>query len=680
MKKILFFFAAALLSLGAGAQDYIIIDRTFDLTCTYPVDWNDMTEEHLFSVYGTYSHPYDRSGSIEFNVDYGEDWMDMTGGMLQPGDEIMSMFSITIDSTEWWHSIQFRIIDSENETIYIEPFQFVGIQESDFIGIEDKVYTGEALTQENLSCYSLYSDQYQITNYRNNIEVGTAYFDVIGVYPYSIGRATLSFQILDANNPEWTLLQDLRTAVANQGNEDWVNYYWPTNNGIAGVSQWQGVAMSDGHVTELSLRHYSLHLDSIPQAAFRFPYLTALDVADMELTGNIEDIVNPTDIPCAASLTTLYLGQNRFTGNVGALAQLFPNLINLDVSGNKITDVDPMISPNVTNIGLYSQQIDSVYAIDFRAPLSREGLMASLPSLLLYNHDEQAYVKDASLYITPSTEDYDAWYMCLYAGMDPEYYGTEFRIETWMSDPAFRYGNGDTLYVQGNDGTCRAKILFTMCDANFNAIVDIEDLQAMINNILGNNGSGTTFNLTATDLYRDSILNVQDIVRMVDTLLTHEVPMLFEAPRRTPEYETTDASLYWLNGDLHLCSSKAVASMQIEIATEGTVSWDLNNEWIKGERANGTKAVIYSLNGAAMPAETDIVLAHCTGEASVRAAVLSDKAAKRISAQLNSPAVVTGIDNGEWLMVNGECQKMIRSGRLIIIRGNKMYNAQGIEL
>ena len=167
---------------------------------------------------------------------------------------------------------------------------------------------------------------------------------------------------------------------------------------------------------------------------------------------------------------------------------------------------------------------------------------------------------------------------------------------------------------------------------------------------------------------------------MVDTLLTHEVPMLFEAPRRTPGYETADASLYWLNGDLHLCSSKAVASMQIEIATEGMVTWDLNNEWMKGERMNGKKAVIYSLSGATMPAETDIVLAHCSGEASVRAAVLSDTTAKRIGVLLNSPAVVTGMDNGEWLMVNGECQKMIRSGQLIIIRGNKMYNAQGIEL
>lgn len=678
MKKILFFFAAALLSLGAGAQDYIIIDRTFDLTCANPMDWNDMSVEHIFYVSGSYSHPYGRSGRIEYNVDYSDDWMPLTFEEVQPGEEIMSMFSITIDSTEWWHSIQFRIIDSENETIYIEPFQFVGIQESDFIGIEDKVYTGEALTQENIDCYSLYSDQYQITNYRNNVEVGTAYFDVIGVYPYSIGRATLSFQILDANNPEWALLQDLRTAVANQGNEDWVNYYWPTNNGIAGVSQWQGVAMSDGHVTELSLRHYSLHLDSIPQAAFRFPYLTVLDVADMELTGNIEDIVNPTDIPCAASLTTLYFGQNRFTGNVGALAQLFPNLINLDVSGNKIAEVNPMISPNVTNLGLYSQQIDSVYAIDFRAPLSKQSLMASLPSILLYNHSEQAFVKGTYLYITPDIEDYDAWYMSLYA-VDLESYGTEFQIETWLNDPAFRYGNGDTLYVQGNDGTCRAKILFKMCDANFNGVVDIADLQAMINYILGNNGSGTTFNLTATDLYRDSILNVQDLVRMVDTLLTHEVSVVFEAPRRTPEYETTDASLYWLNGELHLYSAKPVASMQLAIATEEAVTWHLNGEWMKGERANGTKAVIYSLNGATMPAETDIVLAHCTGEASVRAAALSDPAAKRISAQLNSPAVVTGMET----ISNFQSPitiKVIKDGRLIIIRGNKMYNAQGIEL
>lgn len=677
MRKLILVFAALLLCIGAWAQDeYIEIDRTFDLTCMYPEDWNDMSEPHMFAVYGTYSHPYNRSGRIECMVDYSDEWMDLSGGMLQPGDEVMSQFSATLDSTETWHIIQFRIIDAENETIWIEPFDFVGIREYHFSGIEDKVYTGEAQTQENVNSAWLYPTQYQITNYRNNIEIGTAYFDIVGVYPFSIGRVTLSFQILDANDPEWALLQDLRAAVAQQGNENWVDWYWPADNGFAGVSNWSGVTMSEGHVAELDLTVCDLHLDSIPQAVFRFPHLWYLNVSSRGLTGNIEDIVAMTDIPCAASLSQLDLNSNLFTGNIGALAQRFPNLSYLNVAGNKITEVIPMISPNVTDLWMYSQQIDSIYALDFRVPLSREGLMATLPSLMLYNHSEQAYVKDNSFTILPDVDDYDAWYMYLYAGQDTEYL-PEFSVVTWHEDPAYRYNSGDTLYMQGNEGTtCRAKIFFKLCDADFSGTVDIADLQMMLNYILGGMSYSAVFNLTATDLYRDSIMNVQDVVRMVDTLLTHEVPVVFEAPRRVAT-ETADAALYWKDGDLHLYSSKAVASMQIHL--DAAVNWQLTDEWMKGERKSGegTNVVIYSLNGATFPAETDIVIAHSTNEVTVRAAALSDPAAKRISVQLNSPAVATGVESEE-LRVKSE--KFIRDGQLFIIRGNKMYNAQGIEL
>ena len=680
MRKLILVFAASLLWFGAWAQDEIMIERTFDLTCVYPEDWNDLAEMHMFTVSGTYSHPYNRSGSIECRVDYSEDWMGLTG-VLEPDDAIESQFLVTFDSTESWHSIEFRIIDEENETIWIESFDFVGIQEYQFYGTENKIYTGEAQMQENVSCAWLYPTQYQIVNYRNNTEVGTAYFDIVGVYPYSIGRCTLSFQILDANNPELTLLQELRTALVNQGNGEWADAYWPMDNGIAGVNNWDGVTMSDGHVTELNLWNYDLHLDSIPQAAFRFPYLQILRVTSKALTGKVEDVVTLTDIPCAQSLTELNLSSNHFTGNIGALAQRFPNLEYLDVSSNRIAEVNPMISPNVTTLWLSDQQLDSVYTMDFRAPLSREGLMATLPSILLYNHSEQAYVAGNSITFRPDIEDYDAWYMYLYTGMDPEYYGSEFSLATWQEDPAYRYHSGDTLYLQSYDVTCRAKVLFKPCDADFSGAVDVADLQMMLNYITGWMSYSAVINFTASDLYRDSILNVQDVVRMVDTLLTHEVPVVFEVPRRAAAAETAEAALYWLNGELHLYSTKPVASMQLAIATEEALTWYLNGEWMKGERTNGEGAnvVLYSLSGATMPAETDIVLAQSTGEATVRAAALSDPAAKRISAQLNSPAVATGVET----ISNFQSPitiKVIKDGRLIIIRGNKMYNAQGIEL
>jgi len=40
----------------------------------------------------------------------------------------------------------------------------------------------------------------------------------------------------------------------------------------------------------------------------------------------------------------------------------------------------------------------------------------------------------------------------------------------------------------------------------------------------------------------------------------------------------------------------------------------------------------------------------------------------------------TGVDNGEWLMFKGECQKIIRDGKLLIIRDGKTYSVTGQEV
>ena len=163
---------------------------------------------------------------------------------------------------------------------------------------------------------------------------------------------------------------------------------------------------------------------------------------------------------------------------------------------------------------------------------------------------------------------------------------------------------------------------------------------------------------------------------MVDTLLTHEVPVVLDAPRRIGTEESAEAVLYWQDGELHLYSSKAVASMQIRL--DDAVNWQLNDAWTMSQNSDGTNVVLYSLNGATIPAETDIVLARSANEVSVRYAALADTKAQAIDVRLNSPAVVTGVESIQHSEVRS--QKVLRNGQLIIIRGNKMYNAQGIEL
>ena len=467
---------------------------------------------------------------------------------------------------------------------------------------------------------------------------------------------------LDEN--EWQLLQDLRSNLIGQGSEN-LPYYWSLDNGKEGAKYWMGLEISDeGHVTELYFNSDVFVMDSIPPMVFEFPYLQTLYLEGKDLTGRIESIAHLGHIACADSLKALYLANNRFSGNIGALAPLFPNLETLFVENNRISEIHPMIPASVVNFNANGQDIDEFHVLDLRAPLTHETFAAMMPEIMQYELWNREWITGfyKSFSLHPSVGDWSDWFSI---------YCDEGQ---WYTSGLFRYTREDTLYLEDEKyAYCPVKVLFKDADADFDGVTDVVDLQTMLNYILDQ--WYWVFNFTACDLYRDSIMNVQDVVRMVDTLLTHEVPVVLDAPRRISTEESAEAALYWQDGELHLYSSKAVASMQIRL--DAAVNWQLNDAWTMSQNSEGTNVVIYSLNGAILSAETDIVLAHSNSEVSVRYAALADTKAQPIEAHLNSPAVVTGIESGKLKV---ESQKVLRNGQLIIIRGNKMYNAQGIEL
>ena len=470
---------------------------------------------------------------------------------------------------------------------------------------------------------------------------------------------------------EWQLLQALRINLIGQGSED-LPSFWSLDGGKEGARYWNGVEISDeGHVTEFYFDWDIFVMDSIPPMVFDFPYLQTLFLEGKGMTGRIESIAQPGHIACADSLKTLYLKNNRYSGNIGALAQLFPNLETLDVENNRISEIHPMVPATLVNLNVSWQDIEELHVFDLRAPLTYETLAAMIPEIMQFDHWNRGWITspNKSFSLLPGVGEWSDWFSIYY---------DEGR---WVLSGLLQKTSADTLYLHDEKyAHCPVHVLYKDADADFNGTVDIVDLQLMLNYILGE--WYRVFNFSACDLYRDSILNVQDVVRMVDTLLTHAVPVVLDAPQRMASEETADAALYWQDGDLHLYSRKAVASMQISLDNGEWVNGEwLNDEWVKAERVNGNgmNVVIYSLNGATLPAETDIVLAHCANETSVRYAALADAKAQAIEVQLNKRPVVTGVGTINDYRL-GISEKMIRDGQLIIIRGEKMYNAQGIEL
>jgi hypothetical protein len=430
--------------------------------------------------------------------------------------------------------------------------------------------------------------------------------------------------------------------------------------------------IQDGHVTAWDFSYFfgDFPMSVVPEL-FKFPYVQAITITDGNLTGDISQLVDPTNIACADSLKVVNVNNNHLSGNIGALAAHFPNLTILHASYNRLSEVHPMISPNVW-LELNSQTLDQTVELDIRNRQRKEDLIAALPEIVRYDHEAQSYGTCTEWYISWSWPN--SGLTLVPYEEDGQNYVT-YRPGGW--DPIVLTDH-DTISLSGSCAysiTCPLKIHYRMADVNFNSTVDITDLQALIWNAL-HIPTFDAINYYAADLYPDSVVNVQDVVLMVDTLLAHGMPTVSEAPRRTMSPTESEAEIYWLNGELHLRSDKDVTSLQVYIATEGTVEWNLGKEWLHSQAAtgNGLNAVIYSLSGATIPALTDRVIARCTEDATVSYAALSDNQAQLIRVQ-TSAKMPTSMESIQPSVFS--TQKRIENGQLLIIHNGVKYNAQG---
>lgn len=175
------------------AQDQAV-NSTFKVTADDPDSWNDLTQTHRLTVEGEYESATGENGKIQYAVEDSEDWFDLTEE-IESGSTFTATLMATFDANKENHTIRFRTIGATGIVSILAPIIYKDVNYYQISGIEDKTYNwGEPVYQTNLTC-ELPSDQYAIENYHNNLDAGTAYFDVEGVFPYSIGRKTYNYTI-----------------------------------------------------------------------------------------------------------------------------------------------------------------------------------------------------------------------------------------------------------------------------------------------------------------------------------------------------------------------------------------------------------------------------------------------------------------------------------------------------
>lgn len=169
---------------------------TIAVTVNDPDLWNDLTASHSLTISGVYESPVGLDGCIEWQIE-GEDpneWF-MLFDDQPSGYKFTTTISVTFDASRTEHVINFRQVDIAGAVYKLPPIVYQDVRNHELQGIESLQYNfGKPLVQTNATC-DLNLNQYELTNYQNNVNVGTASFDVVGVFPHSIGRCTYNFAV-----------------------------------------------------------------------------------------------------------------------------------------------------------------------------------------------------------------------------------------------------------------------------------------------------------------------------------------------------------------------------------------------------------------------------------------------------------------------------------------------------
>ena len=464
--------------------------------------------------------------------------------------------------------------------------------------------------------------------------------------------------------------------------------HWNISDESFSVNNFPGIATKEGRVIEIDLSDNNIE-GSFPFLLFSLPYLQVLNIAGNRFSG---DINVQQDAVVSTSLQELNISRNQLSGNIGSFATCCPNLTFFNASDNCFEDVFPMISPRVTTLNISKQTISRVVPLHL-SKLTLANVATKIPTILIYDHANRTYSPNISLLGTTQDGDF-----C----MSMVYRDGQLSIP-YVSEQNTYYGeSGDTLNVAvlNADGTpegstFRISLGFDEGDGNCDGKVNVLDLQATLNYMFGEY-KDKPYNFTASNLYKDEVINVQDVVLMVDKLLSIDGANNIKRNGRVRTHEedtaeATDACLYWRDGELILNTTVGVTAADICFMGDASIAWDLKQTgFIVTERkdAIGTHAIIYSLSGAETPVGETVIAHRTDGEAEPVSVLLSDRHAAPVSVSLlASDATAIGrlmAVKGDWtifrtdgtIAAQGTGQAQLKSARgrlaagLYILQGN----------
>ena len=470
-----------------------------------------------------------------------------------------------------------------------------------------------------------------------------------GTLYYGRNRSQVgTFSIYQFSAEEWDVLQTVLPQLTEMG---WTQP-WDVSQGMKSASTLQGLTIEKGHVIGLDFAGQNL-TGPFPTSILSLPELQSIDLANNHLTGDIGIIAanyaqeNPGML---ANLKEVNISGNQLTGNIGQFVSCFTSITSLDASGNCLEEVSPMIPATVTSINLGQQTISRVVDLHL-ASLSAEYITEHVPSILLYDHANQTYSSDINLLCSTSDETWSTVIACQNGQVT-------FRETSEKNDYHGQTGDVLNVSVLNNNGTREGStfhlaLTFDEGDGNFDGQVNVLDLQTNILYIMEDYQT-RPFNFTAANLWKDEIINVQDIICQVNLLMNNnpsDTQLTASARMNAPTIETNcDASVYIQNGQLMLNTNSPVAAFDIIISNARSINLTNNLEFngmtiSTKALSNGIHIIGYSMTGTHLPVGISVIGTFDTKMASVYSAVLSDSKANAISVLRNGSGSTTGIES-----------------------------------
>lgn len=376
---------------------------------------------------------------------------------------------------------------------------------------------------------------------------------------------------------------------------------WPTLNQTVQSNELSGVSTYKGHVTTINLKGNNLR-GSFPHVVFELDSLRVLNLEDNQINGTLDGSAIPS------------------------------TLSELKVSGNKLSMLTGQIPSTVGTLSLNRQCMDVLLPFDL-SEQRMQIVFSQIPNICLYDQKLHTFTRIPRLSITTDSGG-EKILGYLYQNQGKPLFEQNKNERFVYNKPM-----GDTLYCYDDLGNrFMLKFIFNEGDANFDGQVDVRDLSSIVLFCL--QAYESVFNFGAADLWKDSVMNVQDAVCLVNVLL-ESMPPVQNSPK-TPgrrggllDEDTPEAMLSCSDGLLQLITPVPVSAFDIvidDMKSTDVISQLESQGFVVCKRQQGeaTHLIGYSPIGNLIPAGQTIIAKLKKETATISAALLADDRANAV--------------------------------------------------